>query len=123
MKKRGKVLPLTFLRTQQDFKKRLSSFWANKLIDGKRNELPKHNALLYTMAKEFESFVTQENKELEKQLIEKMGSDSNWIILLPEYGKKVCFNIDIKSIDILEMDMIDWKQYDKKCNDTFLKKE
>ena len=118
-----KETPRLFATTLVEYEQRQRLYWASKLDEkGERVLTDENIALLYVMKKRLEDTIEEDVIKAETELLQRMG-DQDWQIVLPEYGKKVVFDKEAMNIFIDDMNEKDFKKYDEKCNEKYVKKQ
>lgn len=125
-------LPKNFNQAKKEFQKCKQLFFiGNKSTKSYQDENEKviteefltleKKALLWLLFQEFESFLNKHESDIILDLKESMDKENTKYVLLAEYGKKVIFDEDANWFFAEEMNYDDWQEYDKKCNEKFLK--
>jgi hypothetical protein len=118
-----KSLPLSFLPAKKEVQKLENTYWYNKQNEKQeRNETDENLALLYLLLSDFASFAENKQYGIGDKLLEKKGN-SNWEIILGEFGKKVVYSAESSWIEIQDMNKYDFEQYTVKINKEYKDKK
>lgn len=126
-------LPRNFNQAKKEFQKCKQLFFiGNKTTKSYKDENEEviteefltleKKALLWLLFREFENFLTKHESEIVLDLKDSMDKENTKCVLLAEYGKKVIFDEEADWFFAEDMNYDDWQEYDKKCNEKFLKK-
>lgn len=126
-------LPRNFNQAKKEFQKCKQLFFlGNKITKSYKDENEEviteefltleKKALLWLLFQEFENFLTKHESEIVLDLKDSMDKENTKCVLLAEYGKKVVFDEEANWFFAEDMNYGDWQEYDKKCNEKFLKK-
>lgn len=127
-------LPKNFNLVKKEFEKQKNIFLAKncyyeenqnpRTFDVERKQFftLENLALLYCLIAEFENYLNTQESGIVEQFKTLMDEKNEYEVLLGTYGKKVFYDKDANWFFIEEMTDSDWKKWDKKSNEEFLKK-
>ena len=119
-----KQLPQNFLPIKKEFQKVENTYWYNKQTSEQtRDETSENLALLYCLLSDFACFSENKQYAIGNKLLDKLGISNDWKILLGEFGKKVVYSAEASWIEIQDMTLQDWEEYDAQCNKEYLNKK
>jgi len=119
MVRKTKDLPKHFQKAKVEFDKLLNTFWFTRQIDGKRDESKENLALLYSLIEEYNAFVQKHFFLIGEKLLETLEKDK--IAYNYDYNIAIEYDSEAKWLFKREITAQEWREYDAKCNEDFLK--
>lgn len=113
----SKVKNMFFAKRKQ-VTKEAEATWEN---DVKENTLENY-ALFWMLMQEFYAYLNTQEAEITETLLARLEKEGKQEVLFPEYGVKVVWDSEAQWFYKFDMTNKDWKEYDKKCNERFIKR-
>lgn len=118
-------LPKNFTASKKEFDRMFNFMIAKikeKCNDDKKSELEEYG-VLFSLIQEFHLFIDKYEEQVTVHMKDLMDDLNEYKVLIAKYGKKVEFDKEASWFYLDDLSKSDWIDFDKKCNEEFLKKQ
>ena len=92
-----------------------------KCADDKKSELEEY-AVVFALIQEFYLFLDRYEEQVTVHMKELMDELNEYKVSMSKFGKTLKFDKEVNWFYLSDMNKSEWLEFDKKCNEEFLKK-